>query len=70
MLDLYEPTLANRETAHYMVYEDRIEWHGRHRRVTADEAGSDPLLGMNLLWRNRITIDVYANGPVTIKELG
>ena len=70
MLDLYEPTLANRETAHYMVYEDRIEWHGRHRRVMAVEAGSGPLLCINLLWRNRITLNVHANGPVTIKELG
>lgn len=34
------------------------------------KAESDTVLGIDLLWRNRITIDVHANGQVTIEELG
>ena len=33
------------------------------------ETEGSPLMGMNLLWRSRITIDNYANGPVVVEEL-
>ena len=69
LLDLYEGVLANEQTAFYLGYDGLVEWHGRRRSVVVLESPGDPLLGMNLLWRNRITMDVHANGPITIEEL-
>lgn len=50
-------------------YDGEIMWHGRRRSVLVLETQGEFLLGMNLLWRNRITIENYANGPVLIEEL-
>ncbi|MDE2778156.1 MAG: clan AA aspartic protease [Chloroflexota bacterium] len=69
LLDNYETTLANGERAQFAGYEGQVEWHGRRRNMLVLETVSESLLGMNLLWRNRITMDVVANGPVTIEEL-
>ena len=61
--------LADGQEVRLRGWEGRVVLHGRLRWVLAVEAESDPLLGMNLLWRNRLTIDVHANGPVRIEEL-
>ena len=68
--DDIELKLADGEVVEFRVWEGRVNLHGRTRRVMAVEAESELLVGMNLLWRNRITIDVHANGPVTDEELG
>lgn len=67
--DDYHLTLANGEEILVAGWEGKVMWRGRRRTVLVVENQSDPLLGMNLLWRNRITIDIHANGPVTIEEL-
>ena len=69
LFDEIASRLADGQEVWLQGWEGRIMWHGRPRRVVAVEAGSDPTLGMDLLWRNRINIDVHANGPVTIEEL-
>ncbi len=68
-LDDYSSTLADGGEIEMSGWEGRVIWHGRRRSVLVLEAEGDPLLGMNLLWRNWITIDNYANGPVLIEEL-
>ena len=46
-----------------------VIWQGRRRIVQALQLDSEPLLGMQFLWRHRITIDAITNGPVTITPL-
>ena len=46
-----------------------IMWQGHPRHVRVVQAGTHPLLGMRLLWRNHITIDAIANGAVTVTLL-
>ena len=48
----------------------RIVWRGHQHMVWVLQAGTQPLLGMALLWNNRITIDAVTDGPVTINPLG
>ena len=46
-----------------------IMWQGRPTPVRVVQAGTHPLLGMRLLWRNHIAIDATDNGAVTITPL-
>ncbi len=48
----------------------QLLWDGVPRDVRVIQAGATPLLGMEFLWNHRITIDVIANGPVTVAPLG
>ena len=68
--DDYEATLADGSIVEWAGYECQLTWHGRRRNIIVLESEGEALLGMNLLWRNWITIDNYANGPVVIEELG
>ena len=47
-----------------------VMWHGRQLRVRVVQSGTHPLLGMALLWNNRIAIDAVADGAVTVTPLG
>ena len=47
-----------------------FRWEDDSIRARVIQAGSEPLLGMGLLWNHRITIDAVPNGPVTITPLG
>ena len=62
--------LANGQEITLPSYEGRVLWHGRPRSIIVLESGDEALLGMNLLWRSRVTLDVRANGDVVIEELG
>ena len=46
-----------------------ILWNGRPRSVEIVETDSEPLLGMDLLHGNRITIEVREGGAVTVDTL-
>lgn len=46
-----------------------ILWHGRPRDVTVLEATGDALVGMELLYGNRVILDVVGGGHVTIEPL-
>ena len=70
LFDEFILNLADGSSARVLGYEGQVILHGRRRNVLVLESGGEALVGMNLLWRNRITIDVHANGPVTIEELG
>lgn len=70
LYDDYVSRLADGRDIKVSGYEGQVMWHGRPRNILVLETEGDPLLGMYLLWRNRITIDNYANGPVVVEELG
>ena len=69
LADDFIMTLADGREIEVLGYEGQVMWHGRRRSILVLETEGDSLLGMNLLWRSRITIDNYANGPVVIQEL-
>ena len=46
-----------------------IMWQGNLRRTRVIQSGTHPLLGMTLLWQNRITIDAVTDGAVSITPL-
>lgn len=50
--------------------EATVVWHGTQRQAQILQLDSEPLLGMEFLWNNRITIDAVPNGPVTITPIG
>ena len=48
----------------------RVMWNENQLQVRVVQAGTSPLLGMELLWNNRIAIDAVADGAVTVTPLG
>ena len=51
------------------MYLAKVLWHGREREVLALQADGGPLVGMSLLYGNRVTLDVIDDGNVTIDSL-
>ena len=51
------------------TYYSTMMWHGEPRIIEVVKADSEPLLGMELLLGNRVTLDVLEGGPVTIYPL-
>ena len=51
------------------MYLAKVLWHGREREVLALQADGGPLVGMSLLYGNRVTLDVIDDGNVTINSL-
>ena len=60
---------ATGETIRIPAGRATVIWQGRRRNVRVLQLDSEPLLGMQFLWRHRITIDAVTNGPVTITPL-
>lgn len=63
-----EVELADGGNATLEVFEARILWHGRPRRVPVYEAGGSPLVGMSLLRGSRLTVEVVPGGMVAVEE--
>lgn len=61
--------LADGSMVRFMSYNSEVLWDGQPRLVTVIEADTEPLLGMELLQGNRVTLDVREGGPVTIEPL-
>jgi len=62
-------TLAEGSTVVLDVYRATILWHGQARAVQALAAEGGSLIGMSLLYGNRVTLDIVIDGPVTIEAL-
>ena len=62
-------TLADGSECVFDVFEAEVEWDGATRRILVDEAGTDPLIGMGLLWGYELKIEVCAGGKVTLTRL-
>ncbi len=50
-------------------YEATVIWDGLARRVSVDEADTDPLVGMGLLYGYGLTVEVVEGGAVVIEVL-
>ena len=53
----------------FEVYAATIFWDGQIRTVEADAAETEPLLGMRLLARHEVCLQVVDGGTVTIEAL-
>jgi clan AA aspartic protease len=62
-------TLADGSECLFDVYEAKVMWDGRVRRILVDEADADPLVGMKLLRGYELKMEVRTRGKVTIKRL-
>ena len=59
---------GSRTTAY--VWAATVRWEGATRPVMITESAGEPLLGMELLWQSRITLETRAYDPVLIEPLG
>jgi clan AA aspartic protease len=62
-------TLADGSVCVFQVYDGKLVWDGKVRKILVDEAGADPLIGMRLLRGHELKLQVRARGKVTIKRL-
>ena len=61
--------LADGREAIFHSYEATVVWDGRPRRISADAAEVEPLVGMALLEGYERVMQVMAGGNVTIRPL-
>ncbi len=61
--------LANDAEVEFDVYDVTVLWDGQPRDIEADMTGSTPLVGMLLLDKHNLNIDVESGGRVLIQAL-
>ncbi len=59
--------LANDDVVSFDVHNVTVLWDGQPRHIKADATGSTPLVGMLLLDRHNLNIDVEDGGRVLIQ---
>ena len=65
-----EGILADRSRVSFDAYDATVLWEGDPRVVLIDEADTTPLVGMLLLDRHNLNIDVADGGCVGIRTMG
>ena len=61
--------LANDDEVRFEVHDVTVLWDGQPRHIKADATGSAPLVGMLLLDRHNLNIDVEDGGRVVVQAL-
>ena len=61
--------LANDDEVSFDVHDVTVLWDGKPRHIKADATGSIPLVGMLLLDRHNLNIDVEDGGRVVVQAL-
>ena len=61
--------LADDSIVQATVHQGFILWKGRKQWIRIHHAEGNPLLGMSLIFGNRLTLDGMENGPMTIVPL-
>jgi clan AA aspartic protease len=64
-----EGILADGSVEVFHVYSASVMWNGQTRLVEVDAIDADPLVGMKLLIRHSLQMDVIPGGIVTIAPL-
>ena len=62
-------TLGDGNVTDVGLYLAIVEWQGEKRIAQALRTDGKPLIGMSLLYGNRLTLDVLTDGEVTIESL-
>lgn len=61
--------LADGSVDFFDVYRATVIWNGQPRAVEVDAVNAEPLVGMTLLERHSLQIEVVRGGAVSIKSL-
>ena len=61
--------LADGSEAFFHVYEVNVLWDGRLMRIEADAADATPLVGMRLMDRHNLNIDIEDGGRVRVQAI-
>lgn len=61
--------LADGSTVRFSIYEAAVLWDGQAQLLELDEADTEPLLGMAMLERHDLHIQVADSGRVTVERL-
>ena len=61
--------LADGSTDLFVVYSATVVWDGQPRPIEVQAADAQPLVGMNLLHRHSLRINIVKGGPVEIVAL-
>ncbi|MCE2435018.1 MAG: clan AA aspartic protease [Candidatus Latescibacteria bacterium] len=62
-------TLGDGNTVVMDVYLAKVIWHGQEREVIVLQAEGGPLIGMSLLYGNRVILTIVNGGDVTIDPI-
>jgi clan AA aspartic protease len=62
-------TLGDGSEVSFEVYAARVIWDGEYRDIPINEAETDPLVGMSLLYGYDLRIQTIEGGTVTINAL-
>lgn len=62
-------TLGDGSEVTFEVYAATIIWNGQYRNIPVNEAETDPLVGMSLLYGYDLQIRAVEGGNVTIKPI-
>ncbi len=62
-------TLGDGKVVVLDMYFAKVLWHGQEKEVLALQADGGPLIGMSLLYGNRVMLEVINDGDVTIDFL-
>lgn len=62
-------TLGDGNTVVLDVYLAKVIWHGREREVLVLQAEGGPLVGMSLLYGNRVILTIVSGGDVIIDPI-
>lgn len=62
-------TLADGHEKDVPAYDATVSLHGQSHDVIAFELGPGPLMGMSLIWENKVTLFARAGGDVLIQQL-
>jgi clan AA aspartic protease len=62
-------TLGDRSVCIFDVYRGMVNWDGESRSVDINASETTPLVGMSLLYGDRVQFDAIEGGTVTIQSL-
>jgi clan AA aspartic protease len=62
-------TLANGELSVMNAYSGRVLWHERPHDVVVIQSEDAAMIGINLIWGSRVTLEARTDGNVSIEEI-
>ncbi len=61
--------MANGQIKTFDVYAAVILWDGQPIRIMAEEAATEPLIGMSLLYGYKMTMEMVDGDPITLERI-
>lgn len=61
--------MANGQVETFDIYAIVVLWDGRPLRIMAEQADTEPMIGMSLLFACKLTLEIVDSGLVTIERI-